>query len=167
MNGPAQSHWRARFFLAGIAGILAIGAVCALPAPAQARVWISGGPCCGYWGPGPYYGGYYPPPYYYAPPAYVYYPPAPAGYPPPAAYPPAAAPDPSAYAPPQVPGAPAPTAYAPPAAAGMPAITYTSKPAFTNASGQTCREYKANGAGGQQVYGTACQQADGQWRVAN
>jgi hypothetical protein len=164
MNGPTQLRWRARVFLGGIAGILAFGAVCALPAPAQARVWVSVGPCCGYgyWGPGPYYGGYYPPAYgYYPPPAYGYYPP------PPGAYPPPAAPAPGAYAPPQAPGTPAPAAYAPPAAPGTPAITYTNKPAFTNAAGQTCREYTASGAGGQAVYGTACQQADGQWRVAN
>jgi hypothetical protein len=111
-----------------------------------------GAPCCGYYyGPGPYYG--YPPPYYYAPPP-GYYPPPPGYYPPPA----------SANAP----GQPAPPASATSAMAapGSPPITYTNKPAFTNSAGQTCRQYKATD-GGRDVFGTACQQADGQWRVVN
>jgi surface antigen len=52
----------------------------------------------------------------------------------------------------------------------MGGITYTNKPAFTNAAGQTCREYKTtNAAAGRSVdvYGTACKTADGQWRVVN
>lgn len=149
MNRPTYIRWRAGLLLAGIAGASAIGT---LPSPAQARPW--GFPCCGYWGPGPYYGGYYPAPYYYAPPPAAYYPPA--GYPA----------DPGYAAPAQ----PAPSAYAPtaPATANPAAqISYTSKPAFKNASGQTCREYTANNASGKAVYGTACQQADGQWRVTN
>ena len=153
-----------------------------------------------YYGPGSYYDyppaySYYPyaPQPYPAPPAYypqaaapapsAYYPQA--GYPqaaypqaaypqatypqatypqatyPQAGYPPAAAPAPPAYAPPT--GA----APAPAAATG---ITYTSKPAFTNASGQTCREYKTTETSSTHpidVFGTACQQADGQWRVVN
>jgi surface antigen len=55
---------------------------------------------------------------------------------------------------------------APTAAQAMPRISYTGKPAFTNSAGQACREYKAN-AGGRDVFGTACQQAGGQWRVVN
>ena len=135
------TNWRARLLLIGCAATLAALTLTATPHAAQARVWVSVGvPCCGYWGPGPYWG--YPPPpppYYYGPPAY---------YPPPPGYP-----------------APAPTAYAPAAPAGAPtaAITYTDKPAFTNAAGQTCREYKTP----DNHVGTACQQADGQWRVMN
>jgi hypothetical protein len=156
MNGPTQTRWFARLIFAGIAGALAIGAIATLPSPAQARVWVSvGGPCC-YYGPGPYYG--YPPPYYYAPPPGAYYPP-----PPPAGYPPPGYPAPGA----------APSAYTPGAAPGVPGqapaagITYTNKPAFTNAAGQTCREYTTAGASGQAAYGTACQQPDGQWRTVN
>lgn len=75
-------------------------------------------------------------PYAYAPPP-PYYPPPPAYYPPQAAAAPAAA----------------------PAAAS---ITYTERPAFKNATGQTCREVRfASG-----TIGTACQDAGGQWRIA-
>jgi hypothetical protein len=163
MNRPTQASWRPRLFLTGLAGILTIGAVAALPSPAQA-FWIGVGGPWGYYGPGPYYG--YPPPYYYAPPPSAYYPPP--GYSAPGAPAPAA---PSAYTP-QQPAYPpsAQPAYPPSAQPATPtpsaAITYTNKPAFTNAAGQTCRQYTTN-SGGQPVYGTACQQADGQWRVAN
>jgi len=57
-----------------------------------------------------------------------------------------------------------------PAAPSSPAITYTNKPAFTNAAGQTCREYKTTDTTGGHpidVVGTACRAADGQWRVVN
>jgi len=154
------TRWRAHLLLSGAAAALALFALTTGSSPAQARVWVGvGGPCCGYWGPGPYWG--YPPPYaYYPPPGY--YPPAP--YPAPGAYPP---PAPSAYAP----GTPtAPTATAMPAAPSAthatPQITYTAKPAFTNSAGQTCREYKTNDSG-RDVFGTACRQTDGQWRVVN
>ncbi|HYM73281.1 MAG TPA: hypothetical protein VET89_09885, partial [Stellaceae bacterium] len=87
--------------------------------------------------------------------AYAYYPPAPsAPTPAPSTYTPAA---PQAMA---VPPAPSSTSSA---AAG---ITYTSKPAFTNSAGQTCREYKSSSSG-RDVFGTACRQSDGQWRVVN
>lgn len=113
------------------------------PAPAQARVFIGVGvgPCC--WAPGPYYYGYPPPPYYYPPPP----PPPPPDYP--------APPPPAAYAPPGGPGGPGPVA--------APQISYTNKPPFKNATGQTCREYRAASGG----LGTACQDAGGQWRVVN
>jgi hypothetical protein len=158
MNAPTNTRWRARLLFAGIGGALAIGMLAALPSPAQARVWVSvGGACCGWYGPGAYYGyGYYPPPYYYAPPA-AYYPPA---YPP--SYPAPTGPAPSAYTPQSA--YPAPSTATPGAAA---AITYTNKPAFTNSAGQPCREYMTNAGGGQPVYGTACRMADGQWRVVN
>jgi hypothetical protein len=147
MSDPTQTRWRARLALAGA---LAIGAIASLSSPAQA--YWGGFPFPGYY-PGAYYGYYPPAPYYYAPPP-TYYPPA--AYP---AYP--------GYA---APAQPAPSAYAPPASATPGAaaqITYTNKPAFKNASGQTCREYTANDPSGKAVYGTACQAADGQWRVAN
>ena len=176
MIGPTWTRWRTRLLLTGSAAALAFTALATAAPPAQARVWVSVGvPCCGYY-PGPYYG-YPPPPYAYAPP--------PGYYPPPGAYPPGAYPPPpdgaapSAYAPGQpvpgyAPGQPAP-GYAPPAGAapsaaatpgapGTAGITYTNKPAFTNAAGQTCREYKA---ADMTTTGTACRQADGQWRVVN
>jgi hypothetical protein len=166
MNAPTNTSWRARLLFAGIAGAVAIAA---LPSPAQARIWVSG-PCCGGWyGPGAYYGyGYYPPPYYYgygSPGAY---------YAPPYPQPAGPGPAPSAYAPQS--GYPAPSAYTPQSAYPAPstatpsaaaAITYTNKPAFTNAAGQPCREYTTNAGSGQPVYGTACRMADGQWRVVN
>jgi hypothetical protein len=158
MTPPTMTEWRARLFFAGCAAAFAVAALTAAPRPAEARVWVSVGvPFPGYYyGSGPNYG-YYPPPYAYAPPP-GYYPPA--GYPAPGAYPPPAGPSPSAY----TPGAPA-TA---PAIPAQPKVTYTNKPAFTNSAGQTCREYKATDTTNRRpvdVFGTACQQADGQWRV--
>jgi hypothetical protein len=166
MKGPTRARWRSRVLPAGIAGAFLIGAIAALPSPAQA-FWIGFPfPFSGYYPPP-----YYPPPYYYAPPAAYY---------PPPAYP--AAPG---YAAPTEPASaynqqPAPSAYneqtapfaytSPPSSATPnPAaqITYTNRPAFKNASGQTCREYTTNDASGRAAYGTACQAADGQWRVAN
>jgi hypothetical protein len=153
------TRWRARLLFSGATALLALFTLTAGSPPAQARFWVGvGGPCCGYWGPGPYWG--YPPPYTYYPPT-AYYPPPP--YPAPA-YPP---PAPSAYTP-GTPAAPMATVApaAPGAARSQPQITYTGKPAFTNSAGQTCREYKTN-AGGRDVFGTACEQNDGQWRVVN
>ena len=134
-----------RLGVAGLAIALAVGAWAALPSPAAARVFVGiGVPFPGYYAPYPYY---YPPQAYYP-----YSPPPPAYYPPPAQ---AAAP--AYYPPPAQAEAPAasPTSSA--------AITYTERPAFKNATGQTCREYRAaNGA-----LGSACQDSSGQWRVAN
>lgn len=170
MIGPT-TNWRARLLFTGIATVLAIVALATISPPAQARVWVSAGvPCCSYY-PGPYYG-YPSPPYAYVPPP-GYYPPPP-DYGAPGAYPPAGA-APSAYTPgtptsSYAPGVPT-SGYAPPSGAGAAAaVTYTNKPAFTNAAGQTCRQYKTTDATGGHpvdVYGTACQQADGQWRVVN
>jgi hypothetical protein len=176
MIGPTRTSWHARLLFIGSTAAMAAIALMMVSPPAQARIWVSVGvPFPGYYyGPGSYYG--YPPPNYYpyAPPPY---PAPPAYYPQPGAsapstyYPQPGAPAPSAYYP--QPGAPAPSAYypqpgaAPAAASG---ITYTSKPAFTNAAGQTCREYKTTEAGSGHpidVVGTACRQADGQWRVVN
>lgn len=157
MTCLTPTRWRARFLLSGAVGALALLTLTTASSPAQARVWFSVGvPCCGYWGPGPYWG-YYPPPYaYYPPPAPAYYPPPPASY-----YPPPA----PAAAAPVAPAAPSARA-TPTAGRGQPQITYTDRPAFTNSAGQTCREYKANDSG-RDVFGTACQAADGQWRVVN
>jgi hypothetical protein len=82
--------------------------------------------------------------------------PLPGFYPPPAPYDPPPAPH---YPPP-----PGPDAAAPPAAAS--AITYTKRPAFKNLDGDTCREYRTT-VTGRTVYGTACRDARGQWRIVN
>ena len=156
MTTPIPTLRRARIFALTAAAGLAFCALAAMSSPAQA-FWLGfGPPCCGLWGPGPYWG--YPSPYaYYPPPAY--YPPT--AYPAPTAYPGAA---PAAPAAPTAPGV-TPTASA---AVGTPQITYTTKPAFTNSAGLICREYKTTDASaGHEVFGTACRQADGQWRVAN
>lgn len=163
MNAPTQTRNHARFVFAGLAAIAAIAALGA--APAHARIFVGVGLPFGYYGPGPYYAYpgpyyspyYYPPSYYAPPPAYSY-------------YPPAAGPAPSAYAPPagNSSARPAPSASAAPTAAPGAAagVTYTDKPAFTNSAGQTCREYKTSSTG-HDIFGTACQQTDGQWRVVN
>jgi hypothetical protein len=85
-------------------------------------------------------GYYYPPPAYYYPPPPAYY------YPPPAVY----SPPPASYSPP-------PASYSPPAGA-----------AAGPEAQQTCREYKGTSTidGRQQaIYGTACLQPDGTWRI--
>ena len=142
MNGPRENRRFARPMMAALAIVAGCGAWALAPTPAAARIFIGVGFGLPLF-PGAYWP-YYPPyPYYYPPPpAYAYYP-APA-------------------APLPAPGAP------PPAAAAAPnaAITYTSRPAFTNAAGQPCREYTAT-RGSQQVFGTACRDAGGQWRIIN
>ncbi|HKS89552.1 MAG TPA: hypothetical protein VJR70_08950 [Stellaceae bacterium] len=131
--------------------MLGLAAWAGAMAPAHAFIVGFGFPYPGFYAaPWPYYPppAYYP--YYYPPPA-IYPPPAPANYPPPAAPPIGTTPT----------GA-TPTAAAP-SAPGAATITYTSRPAFRNGAGQTCREYRtANGA-----LGTACEDAAGQWRVAD
>ena len=125
-----------------LGALIALAGWAALPAPAHARVFVG----IGVGVPFPGYG--YPlsaairtripirtPPAYYPPPPPAYYP--------------------GAYAPPVAgPGAPAARGTRPPA------ITYTERPAFTNAAGQTCREFKT----AQNTLGTACQ--DGRRPVA-
>ena len=164
MNDPTPTGWAARLFIAGSVAALALIALVTTPSPARA-FWIGVGWPFGYYAPGPYYG-YYPPPYYY-PPAYGYYPPG-------AYYPPAPAP--SANTPPAVAsytpqsGGAAPAPPTSGAAPGTPKVTYTNKPAFNNSAGQTCREYKTTdttSGHSVDVFGTACKQADGQWRVVN
>jgi len=95
------------------------------------------------------------PAYYPPPPPYPYYPPP---YPPP----------PSGYQPPGSP--PHPGSYTPPPSRQSPRISYTPRPAWTDASGRQCREYKATrdiGGRARAVYGTACRDPDGQWRIVN
>jgi hypothetical protein len=160
---PTWIKWRSRLLLTGFTAFLAVAARTTPAPPAQAFFIGVGVPCCG-WGPGPYYG--------YPPPPYGYYPP-PAYYPPQGYYPPPVGSAPSAYTPTQpTPGyppagsGPAPSATAEPTGPATPRITYTSKPAFTNSAGETCREYKTTDTG-HDIFGTACKQADGQWRVVN
>jgi hypothetical protein len=144
--------------LRGAAAAVVALAVAEMATPASAFVIGFGFPYPGFYaGPWPYYPApsYYP---YYYPQAYYYPPPA-------AYYPPAAeAPTGSAAAPPGIAGEPlAPPATTSPYAPATAAITYTDRPAFRNGAGQTCREYRmASGA-----RGTACQDAGGQWRVAD
>jgi hypothetical protein len=157
MNRSRKTSRRSRLARGLLAIVLGIGAWAAAPAPAAAQFPFFG------WG----YPRYYAPYPYYPPPAYYPYNPSPAYYPPaPAAYP---APAPGAAAP--VAGAaPAPMATATPAPIGGPQITYTNRPAFTNAAGETCREFTAaqgGGTGSAPIHATACRDASGQWRVAD
>ncbi len=102
----------------------------------------------------PFFAPPYPPPQYFPPPPFpsAFYPPPP-GYPQPA-------PQPS-------------SGHASVAAAApqVPSITYTPRRAWTDAAGRQCREYKTtrevNGRPATQVYGTACRDPDGQWRIVN
>ncbi len=141
----------------GVVAIIAAlgfaGAVWA-PTPAEAGVFIGFGfgipvgfPF--YYPPYPYY----PPPAYYPPPPY----PAPASYPAPGtSYQPSGGYTPSGPA-----GSPS---------AGSPSITYTPRRGWTNAQGQYCREYRTTGSADNrntERYGTACQDASGQWRIVN
>jgi len=148
MSGLTRNFQTWRFGAAAIAAAFGVVAWVAAPAPAEAQFLFGFGPR--------YYAPY---PYYYPPPAYYPY------YPPPAYYP---APAPAYYPPPAQAADPA--AAAPPAPSAAAQITYTNRPAFTNAAGQPCREYTTSSNGGARqapVYGTACRDADGQWRVAN
>lgn len=130
---------------AAMLAVAAAGAAMAVPGAAQARTSVSVGigvgpifPAYGYYHPHRYYA---PPPpvvQYYAPPPVVYAPP-----PPVIQY----------YAPPQG------TIGANPAG-----------PVYQSQSGQQCREYQSSAMVGgrpQPVYGTACLQSDGTWRIVN
>jgi hypothetical protein len=183
MTLMTRANWRFRL-LFSCSAALAAAAIAAVT-PAKAQVWAGYGyPYQGYYqAPAPYWG--YPAPYAYAPPGYAY---------PPSGYmerddAPPTAPAPSAYAPRGNEPAAASIETQPiepeparrPAEAAAPAapdsdtphqarITYTKKPAFTNAAGQTCRQYKTTDTSdGRKVeaFGTACRQADGQWRVVD
>ncbi len=75
---------------------------------------------------------------------------------------------PAYYPPPPVYYAPPPAYYAPPPAVYVPpAPVYAPAPAYAPAPGQ-CREYQSTTmieGRPQQVYGTACLQPDGSWRI--
>ncbi|CAO3439385.1 Putative transmembrane protein [Azospirillum endophyticum] len=128
------------------AAMLAVGAAAAVisvPEAAQARTSVSVGI-----GVGPIFPayGYYHPYRYYAPPPPVvqYYAPPPVVYVPPSPV----------------------VQYAPPSPVGVD----PAGPVYYSRSGQQCREYQSRamvGGRSQPVYGTACLQSDGTWRIVN
>lgn len=129
------------------AGALLLGGVSSAQAGGRSHTSVAIG--FGFYG-GPYYARPYP--HYYRPYRPYYYP----DY---------------YYAPPPVVYAPPPVVYsAPPVVVSQPppmAATGTS-PSYTAPNGQTCREFQSTGTiGGQSqpIYGTACLQSDGSWRV--
>ena len=134
-------RWLTGIGAAAFAAALVFGATVMTPQPAAARVFVGVGfGFPGFYYPGPYYYPYYNP-YYYPPPAW---------YPPP--------PPPAAWYPPPGPGA----------ALAPSNISYTDKPGWTDAQGRQCREYRATrmvGGRSTEVFGTACRDFDGQWRV--
>ncbi|MGB3811234.1 MAG: hypothetical protein WA943_14170 [Parvibaculum sp.] len=140
-----QTARKAGLALVAASALLAVGAM-ETPALAHGRVSIGIGlgfplfPAYGY-GYGSYYGGYYGgyyPPYYYRP----YYAP------------------PVVYAP----------AYAPPVVYQQPVQAVPTSDVYRSDNGQYCREYQSTvrvAGRYQNSYGTACQDADGTWRIAN
>jgi len=127
-----------KIVLTALLMVLALGA----PIPAEARVHVSLGFGCCWWGPGWWGYPYDTTPYYYAP----YY------AAPPVVYAPAT--------PSVVYTTPAPSVNFTPS----PVIQATqTSPVFTDAAGRTCRQFKATS--GSPAYGTACLQGDGTWRV--
>jgi hypothetical protein len=166
MSRPRQTRRPVPLFL--LVGAAALASLAGATAPVRAQAFVApAAPGAGYYYPGPSYG--YPPPYPYA------YNPVPPYYPPPGAYPPAASAPPAPVGATPLPGFAAaatvpPAPGSPAATAVAPGFGYTNRPAFINASGQTCREYKATDLRSGRpvdVYGTACRQPDGQWRVIN
>ena len=124
-------------WLAGCA-VIAVGL--SLTAPALARTHVVVGVGVGA-------------PVVYAPPPPVYY------YPPPTYY----YPPPVVYSP-----APPPVVYAPPPA--PPALTPTAAPAPPPLQTGNCRQYRGDATidgQNQPFFGTACQQPDGKWHIAN
>jgi hypothetical protein len=118
------------------------------PAVAGGRTSVHVGVGLGFYGGGGYYGApYYP--YYYRP---YYYPPA-------------------YYYPPQTYYAPPPVVYSAPSVVvtqPAPMAATGTSPSYTADNGQTCREFQSTAtiAGqSQPIYGTACLQSDGAWRV--
>ena len=127
----------------GVATLIAITAAISTPAEAAGFVGVSVGVPFGF----PFSYPSYPYPYPYSPPMY---------YPPPAPYP--------------SPGYQPSAGYAPSPASQMPSITYTPRRAWTDAAGRQCREYRTTRQTDEratQVYGTACRDPDGQWRIVN
>jgi pimeloyl-ACP methyl ester carboxylesterase len=146
MNFRTRTRRLIPFCGAAVVAGAAVAAMLLATAPASARVFVGigvGWP--GFYYPAPYPVYPYPPPYYYPPPPPYYYPP-----------PPTSAP--SATNQPRG---------GPPA---VPSFSYTNRPEWKNAAGQPCREYKSTQmVGGRQteVYGTACRDPGGAWRVVN
>ncbi|KAB7738827.1 hypothetical protein F2P47_15430 [Parvibaculum sedimenti] len=79
--------------------------------------------------------------------------------------------DPYYYAPPPVAYYPPPVVYAPrPVYYREPIQAEPTSPVYRDSGGQYCREYQTTvrvGGHYENSYGTACQQPDGSWRVAN
>ena len=152
MTTPTKIHWITRIGATAMIAGLACGGALLTPSAAEARVFVG----VGFGFPIGFPGYYYPPypyPYYYPPPVY---------YPPPAYYSP-----PSSYQPP-APRAPA--GYTPSETAQPPPITYTPRRPWTDASGRQCREYQTTRdiqGRATKVFGTACRDPDGQWRIVN
>jgi len=143
-----KTRWITGARTAAVVAGLACGAVSLAPPPAKARVFVGFGFGFPIGFPGYFYPPYpYPPPPFYPPPAY---------FPPPGPYPP--------------PAPPASGGYTPSAATQAPPITYTPRRPWTDASGRQCREYQTSRdvqGRSTKVYGTACRDPDGQWRIVN
>jgi len=150
MINPRRARSVTDIGAAAAVAALGFAAAVATPMPAAAFVAFSIGVPFGF----PFFAPPYPPPPYFPPP------PAPSAYyPPPPGYPPAS---------------PQPSSGYPTAAAGSPrrpSITYAPRRAWTDAAGRQCREYKTtrevNGRPATQLYGTACRDPDGHWRIVN
>jgi hypothetical protein len=152
MIGPISRCTPLRVAFLGALGIIAVTIV---SLPAKAGFYVNVGvPFPGLYPPAPF--GYpYPPPYFGYPSPYPYYPAPAYSYYSSAA--PAAGSQPSGTA-------------GNSSAVVSPPITYTKRPEFKNSAGLTCREYtttKTINGSSTKVFGTACQQADGQWRMVN
>ena len=137
----------------------AAAVVAVVPEPAQARTSVSVGIGLGFGPIFPGYG-YYQPYRYYAPPPPVvqYYAPPPVVYAPPPPPPPVV----QYYNPP-----PVAQYYNPPPA---PIGVDPAGPVYYSRSGQQCREFQSRamiGGRPQPIYGTACLQPDGSWRIVD
>jgi hypothetical protein len=147
MTIATKTRWIPAVSAATVIAGLACGAALSVPTPAEAHVFVGVG-----FGFPIGFPGYYYPPY---PPLPPFYPPS-AYYPPPGPYPP--------------PAPSAPSGYTPSAAPQTPPITYTPRRPWTDASGRQCREYQTTRdvqGRSTKVYGTACRDPDGQWRIVN
>src|SRR5215470_16598757 len=151
MTAATNTRWITGVGAAAVVAGLACGAALLVPTAAEARMFVG----VGFGFPIGFPGYYYPPypyPYYYPPPPY----PPPTYYPPSGPYPPSAP--------------PAPGGYMPSTATPAPQITYTPRRPWTDASGRQCREYQTTRdvqGRSTKVYGTACRDPDGQWRIVN
>ena len=145
MNKPPRTQFGIRIGATLAVAAFAFAVPVLTPAPAKAFVGFSFSFPIGFPAYPP------PPPYYYPPP-----------YPPPGYYPPTG----SALPPGAHQQGYAPSAGSP----SSPSITYTPRRAWTDASGRQCREYTTTReieGRATKVYGTACRDPDGQWRIIN